>query len=121
MYIMIMYLEINAHIFKFACRTNCRHIICFKSAFLNKHHPLPYAMWEIGYPLSSLKSYKEVAELMAADGKQRLSKSGMQNCRRLPPNLIMGEDCLWINSHAKKNCDHAPKLPNHLNTNRVVN
>jgi len=30
---------------------------------------------------------KEVAELMAVDGKQRPSKSGMQTCRGLPANL----------------------------------
>jgi len=44
-------------------------------------------MRDIGAPLSSLKLLKEVAELMAADGKQRPSKSGMQTCRGLPANL----------------------------------
>jgi hypothetical protein len=34
-----------------------------------------------------LKSQKELAELMAADGKKRPSKSGMQTCRGLPANL----------------------------------
>jgi len=44
-------------------------------------------MRDIGAPLSPFKSLKEVAELMAADGKQRPSKSGMQTCRGLPANL----------------------------------
>jgi len=44
-------------------------------------------MRDIGAPLSSLKLLKEVAELMAVDGKQRPSKSGMQTCRGLPANL----------------------------------
>jgi len=47
-------------------------------------------MRDIGAPLSSLKLLKEVAELMAADGKQRPSKSGMQTCRGLPANLRCG-------------------------------
>jgi len=44
-------------------------------------------MRDIGAPLSSFKSLKEVAELTAADGKQRPSKSGMQTCHGLPANL----------------------------------
>jgi len=44
-------------------------------------------MRDIGAPLSPFKSLKEVAELMAADGKQQPSKSGMQTCRGLPANL----------------------------------
>ena len=39
-------------------------------------------MRDIGYPLSSFKSHKEVA-----DGMERPSKSGMQTCRGLPPSV----------------------------------
>ena len=48
-------------------------------------------MKDIGVPSSSLKSHKEVAELIAADSKQQPSKSGMQTYRGRPTNLTHGQ------------------------------
>ena len=51
-----------------------------------------YPVREIGHPFSSSKLYQEAAELMAADGRCRLSKSRMQTCRGLPANLTRRND-----------------------------
>ena len=53
-------------------------------------------MRDIRLPLSSLKSHKGVAELMAADSKQWPSKSGMQTYSGRPANLNRGSERIPI-------------------------
>ena len=79
------------------CRTNLRHIIS-NLYFGTKPHSC-YPMRAIGLPLSSLKSHKEVAELLAADStEQRPSKLGIQTYRGRPANLTCSASTylLWF-------------------------
>ena len=83
------YLKISAYIFQSSA--NClSHKSALSLYFGTKSHSY-YPMRDIGLPLSSLKSHKEVAELMAADSKQRPSKSGMQTYRGRPANFTQRE------------------------------